>query len=141
MNKKIKETLDSWDWKSISLIILILSIGLVIYFYFISVTDGFRTSKEENYKGLTKGQIVNIQKIARMTQSKWNGTKIIADKYSISYRYEINGQKFERTDVIPITRKNQKLLKEILDNGLNGICSVKFDVDDPNKSLLIQSRQ
>jgi hypothetical protein len=28
-----------------------------------------------------------------------------------------------------------------LDSGLNGICSVKFDVDDPNKSLLIESGQ
>lgn len=139
MNRRIKETLESWDLKSLFLTILFLSIGLVIYFYFADIRDRFRTSDEEKYRGQTKGEIIDVQKADRITQSKWNGTKIFVDSYSVSYRYEVNGQEFTRRDVISVTAKNQELLKQILDRGSNNICFIKFDIEDPQKSLLVES--
>ena len=139
MNKKIREAFDSWDLKSLFLTILFLSVGVVIYYYFSDIRDRFRTNEAEAFKGQTIGQIIEVQKADRITQSKWNGTKIFVDSYTVFYHYDVNGQRFESRDIIPNTTKNQKLLKVILERGANNSCFIKFDLEDPKKSLLVQS--
>jgi hypothetical protein len=139
MNKRIREKLDSWDLKSVFLTIIFLSIGLLLFFYFTDIRDRFRTEDKEKFKGQTTGEIINVEKAERISQSKWNGTKIYVDSYKVTYQYNIEGQTFQSIDIIPLTTTNQKLLTEILERGTNNICVVKFDTDDPNKSLLIES--
>jgi hypothetical protein len=139
MNKRIREKLDSWDLKSVFLTIIFLSIGLFLFFYFTDIRDRFRTEDKEKFKGQTTGEIVSVEKAERIRQSKWNGTKIYVDSYKVTYRYSIEGQIYQRIDVIPLTTTNHKLLTGILGRGTNNICIVKFDPDDPNKSLLVET--
>jgi hypothetical protein len=139
MNKRLRETLDSWDLKSVFLTLLFLSIGLFLFFYFTDIRDRFRKEEKEKFKGQTTGEIMKVEKAERISQSKWNGTKIYVDSYKVTYRYNIEGLSFQSTDIIPLTTTNQKLLTGILERGTNAICVVKFDTDNPKKSLLIES--
>jgi hypothetical protein len=139
MNKRIREKLDSWDLKSVFLTILFLSIGLFLFFYFTDLRDRFKTEDKEQFKGQTTGQIMSVEKSDRITQSKWNGTKIYVDSYKVKYQFQYQGEVFENIDIIPVTIKNETLLTEILGRGASDICIVKFDTDDPKKSLLIES--
>jgi hypothetical protein len=138
MNKRLREKLDSWDLKSFFLTILFLSIGLFLFFYFTDIRDRFRTEDEEKFKGQITGEIVSVEKAERISQSKWNGTKIYADSYKVTYRYTIERQTYQSVDIIPLTITNQKLLTGILQRGTNNNCTVKYDIDDPNKSLLVK---
>ena len=137
MNKKIRETLDSWDLKSLFLTILLFSIGLFLFFYFIDFRDRLRTGDEENFKGQTNGKILTVEKGERIKQSKWTGTEIYVDSYKVKYQFQYQGQTFENVDIIPTTVKNQKLINNILDKGTEKEFLVKFDTSDPNRSLLI----
>lgn len=139
MNRKIREAFDSWDLKSLFLTILFLFTGVIIYYYFTDIRDRFRTNREEVLKGQTQGQIIEVQKADRITQSKWNGTKIFVDSYKVFYHYDVNGKRFESMDIIPVTAKNQELLKAILERGPDNNCFIKFDTEDPKRSLLVQS--
>lgn len=139
MNKRLREKLDSWDLKSLFLTILFLSIALFLFFYFTDIRDRFRTEDEEKFKRQITGEIINVEKAERISQSKWNGTKIYVDSYKVTYRYSIEGQTYQSVDIIPLTTTNQKLLTEILERGTSNSCTVKYDTDDPNNSLLIKS--
>jgi hypothetical protein len=138
MNKRLREKLDSWDLKSFFLTVLFLSIGLFLFFYFADIRDRFRTEDKGKFKGQITGEIVSVENAERISQSKWNGTKIYVDSYEVTYRYNIKGQTYQSVDVIPFTTTNQKLLTGILERGTSNICIVKFDTDDPNKSILIE---
>jgi hypothetical protein len=139
MNKRLREKFDSWDLKSFLLTILFLLIGLFLFFYFTDIRDRFRTEDEENFKGQITGEILDVEKAERISQSKWNGTKIYVDSYKVTYRYNVEGQTYQSVDIIPLTTTNQKLLTGILERGTNNNCTVKYDTDDPYKSLLVNS--
>lgn len=138
MNKRLKEKLDSWDFKSFFLTILFFSIGLFLFFYFTGIRDRFRTDDKEKFKGQTSGQIVKVEKADRISQSKWNGTKIYVDSYRVTYRFDVDEQVFENTDIIPLTTVNQQLLTKILERGTNNNCVVKYDTDNPHKSIIVE---
>lgn len=139
MNKRLREKIDSWDLKSFFLTVLFLSIGLFLFFFFTDIRDRIRTEDKEKFKGQTTGEIVTVEKAERISQSKWNGTKIYIDSYKVTYRYSVEGQTYQSIDVIPLTTTNQKLLTAILERGTNKICMVKFDKANPKESLLIES--
>lgn len=139
MNKKIREKLDSWDLKSFFLTILFLSIGLALYLYFSGIRDRFRDEDTKLFTGQTTGQVLSIEKSDRISQSKWNGTKIFIDSYKVTYEFQYKGKTFQGTDIIHVTKKNETLLTAILKKGANDTCTVKFDKNDPSKSLLIES--
>jgi hypothetical protein len=139
MNKRLREKLDSRDLKSFFVTILFLSIGLFLFFYFADIRDRFRTEDKEKFKGQITGEIVSAEKGESISQSKWNGTKIYVDSHKVTYRYNIEGQTYQSVDIIPLTTTNQKLLTGILESGTKNNCTVKYDIDDPNKSLLIES--
>jgi hypothetical protein len=139
MNKTIREKLDSWDLKSLLLTIILFSIGILLVYYFTDIRDRFRQGDEEKFKGQTKGQVISIEPIERMTQGKWKGTQIFIDSYKVLYNYTINGHAFEKTDIIPVSAKNQKFIKKILDRGTNDTFTVRFDLTNPEKSLLVES--
>jgi hypothetical protein len=138
MNKRLREKFDSWDLKSFFLTILFLSIGLFLFFYFTDIRDRFRIEHKEKFKGQTTGEILKVEKADRISQSKWNGTKIYVDSYKVTYRFNILGQAFQNTDIIPLTIVNQKLLTEIVERGTNNVCAVKYDTDDPNRSIIVE---
>ena len=139
MNNRLREKLDSWDLKSFFLTILFFSFVLFLFFYFTDIRDRFRTEDEQNFEGQITGEILSVEKAERITQSKWNGTKIYVDSYKVTYRYNIGGQTYQCVDIIPLTTTNKKLLTGILQRGTNNDCTVKYDIDDPKKSLLVKS--
>jgi hypothetical protein len=138
MNKRLKEKLDSWDLKSFFLTIVFLSIALFLFFYFTDIRDRFRTEDKENFKGRTTGEIIKVEKADRISQSKWNGTKIYVDSYRVTYMFNVQGQAIQNTDIIPLTTLNQKLITKILERGTNNVCVVKYDTDDPNRSIIVE---
>jgi uncharacterized membrane protein len=138
MNIKIKERLDSWDLRSMLWTIFIISITLFLIFYFTGIRDRFRADDKEKFEGQIKGEIVSVESIEKISHSKSKGTLIYTDGYNVSYQYSVNGQAFNSIDFIPLTTKNQKLLTTILERKSNA-CFVKFDVQDPTKSILIES--
>jgi hypothetical protein len=138
MNKKIREKFYSWDLRSVFLTIIFCSAGLFLFFYFTDIRDRFREEDKEKFKGQTNGEIISIQPVERISHSKWKGTKIYIESYKVLYRYNINGKEYERTDNIPLTTRNQKLLTKLLDRKANDIFFVKFDLSDPQKSILIE---
>jgi hypothetical protein len=140
MNRKLREKLDSWDLKSVFLTIICFAVGLFIFFYFTDIRDRFRTDDQEDFTGQSIGKVIRVEKIDRIAQSKWKGTNIYTDSYRVSYRFRANGQEFDNTDVIPVTIKNEKLLEEILTWRSGSICHLKFDEEDPSRSVLIETR-
>jgi hypothetical protein len=138
MNKRIREKLDSWDLRSVLLTISFFVTGIFLFFYFTGIRDRARISEEGKLKGQTQGEIISIESWDRISQSKWNGTKISVDSYKVSYRYRVNGRIFQHIDIIPVTTKNQTLIDQILKGGANAICFVKFDTNAPEKSMLTE---
>lgn len=139
MKKWIREKVDTWDLKSLFLTIIFLSIGAFLFFYFTDIRDRFRQEDKDKFKGKTKCEIVSAEPIHRIKQSKWKGTEILVDSYKILYSYKIDGQEFQSTDIIPLTTKNEKYLKKILDRKAGDTFLVRFDLKDPDKSILIES--
>jgi hypothetical protein len=139
MNKRIREILDSWDLKSVFLTILFLLVALFLFFYFTDIRDRFRREDKEKFKGQTTGEIIKVEKVERITQSRWTGTRIYIDGYKVTYKFNVHGKGFQDTDIIPVTTANQKLLTQILERSTNNNCVLKFDVDDPSKSILVEN--
>jgi hypothetical protein len=139
MNKWIREKLDSWDLKSVFQTIIVLSICVSLFLYFNYIRDRFRQEDKDEFKGQTEGQIISAEPIERIKQSKWKGTEIVLDSYKILYSYKVNGQEFQSTDIIPLTTKNHKYLKKILDRKASDTFMVRFDLKDPEKSILIEN--
>lgn len=138
MNKAIRERLDSLDIRSFLLTVLFLSIAIFLLFYYGDIRDQLRRSDSLNYGGQTTGQVISIEPIQRITQSKWKGTRIFIDSYKVSYRYSVNGQTFQSDDIVPASVENEDLLKSLLEVNDRATCSVKFDIEDPKKSLLVK---
>jgi hypothetical protein len=139
MNKKFKEKFDSWDLKSFVLTIILLTVGLFAVYYLTDIRDRLRQRDEDNFRGQTKGSIISVEPIERMTQSKWNGTQISVDSYQILYSYSFQGKAYEKTDILPVSARNQKLIKRILERQPIDSFTVKFDLNNPAKSLLVES--
>ncbi|MEB2777720.1 hypothetical protein SYJ56_20560 [Algoriphagus sp. D3-2-R+10] len=137
-NKWIREKLDAWDLKSVFLTILFLLIGVFLFFYFTNIRDRFRQDDKEEFKGQAEGEIISVEPIDRIKQSKWKGTEILVDSYKILYSYKVDGREFQSTDIIPLTTKNEKYLKTILDRKVNDTFYVRFDLKDPDRSILIE---
>jgi len=136
MNKAIRERLDALDVKSIILTVTFLTVAIFLFFYYGDVRDLFREREKQLYTGQTSGQVISIEPIQRVTQSKWKGTRIFVDSYKVSYRYNANGVSHESTDIIPVSVENDELLKSLLAVKINATCSVKFDTQNPKKSLI-----
>jgi len=140
MNKWLREKLDTWDLKSALLTtILFLSIGVLLFFYFTDMRDRFRQEDKDEFKGRTEGEIISIEPIDRIRQSKWKGTQIFVDSYNVRYKYKVDRREFQSTDVIPLTEKNEKHLKKILERKSSDTFMVYFDLKDPDKSILVES--
>jgi hypothetical protein len=89
MNKAIRERLDALDVKSI--ILTVTTVAIFLYFYYGDVRDLFREREKHLYTGQATGQVISIEPIQRVTQSKWKGTRIFVDSYKVTYRYNANG--------------------------------------------------
>ena len=74
-----------------------------------------------------------------MKQTKWKGTEIFIDSYKVVYSYSANGERFQKTDFIPLTSKNEKFLKGIQDRKASDTFIVNFDEKDPEKSILVEN--
>lgn len=139
MKKSLRERLESWDIKSLFLAIGV--IGILIAMKFLlgdSVTDILREYEQGHFAGTAKGEVIAIEPIEEMSQSKWRGTTIKLASYRISYRFEINGKTFQHTDIIPVTAANRKFLTSILERKKDAVFNVMFDVNDPQKSVLVE---
>lgn len=88
----------------------------------------------ETYQGKTTGEILNVEKINVMTQSRY-GTKIYTDSYKITYRYRVGDSLMQDTDIVHVTQRNQKLLSRILSQP-NPAIEIRFDIEAPEKSIL-----
>lgn len=140
MIKRLREELDSWDLKSIFLTIFVIAAFVFIFFYFVvDIRDRSREKDGEQFKGVTTGEILSVEKADRITQGKRSGTRIFVDSYKVKYRFTYQNRIFEHVDVIPATTRNKKLLNEILNRGVNNLCIVRFDVGNPDRSLLMES--
>jgi hypothetical protein len=143
MFKKIREALDYWDLKSFFVTVIIFGALLIIgfFFFFSDIRDRFRTADKETFKGRTIATIISIKPIEIIKQGKYKGARIEVDSYEVSYSYNVHGQTFVDSDLIPLNAKNKKLLKELMDNRANDSIMVAFDVSTPRNSLLIIESQ
>jgi hypothetical protein len=140
MNKWLREKLDTWDLKSLFLTIFFLSIGVFLFFYFTDdIRDRFRQDDKDEFEGQTEGEIISVEPIDRVKQSKWKGTEIFVDSYKILYRYKVDGREYQSTDIIPLTTKNEKFIRTILYKKKNETFLVRFDLRDPDESVLSES--
>jgi hypothetical protein len=137
MGIRLRERMDSWDLKSFFITVFLISGLLVLFFYASDIKDRLRTADEESYTGKTNGTIIKVDTVERISQSKYKGTIIDVESYEVTYRYIVNGHGFEGSDMIPASTKNLPLLKAILGDGDQSRIMIKFDIDDPKKSLLI----
>jgi hypothetical protein len=141
MNRKLREKLDSWDLRSVFWTVGIVTIVATLLFLFspllyIDIRDKFRNKDNENFKGQTEGKIISVEEIHGISQGR-RGTRIYIDSYKVVYRFQASGKTIESIDIIPATFQNKKLLAEILEWKEANACLIKFDTNDPNKSVLI----
>lgn len=137
MQNKIRQRIDSWDLKSFMLTIVLVTVGVLTVYFFIDIRDRFRKSDEENFTGRAIGEIFLVEPIERITQTKWKGTQIFIDSYRIMYSFKVNGQTFKGMDMITVSLTNKKLLNKILQRQQSDRFTVKFNVIDPKKSILV----
>ena len=52
-----------------------------------------------------------VEKSDRITQSKWNGTKIYVDSYKVKDQFQYQGEVFENVDIIATKNKDKNFLK------------------------------
>jgi hypothetical protein len=137
--KSLRERLESWDIKS-----LFLAIGVIGILFAIklllgdSVTDILREYEQGHFTGTAKGEVIAVEPIEEMSQTRRRGTTITLTSYRVSYRFEINGKTFQHVDIIPVTAAYRKFLTSILERKEDAVFNVKFDVNDPLKSVLVQ---
>ena len=139
VNKSIRERLDSWDLKSLLLTVFILLVGAFVIFYFSDLRDRLRNNEMDELKGRAKAEIISIEPVERITQGK-KGTRIFTDSYSILYTYTVNRQEYQKTDIVPVSKKNDKLITRILGRRPGEIFWLGYDLSKPGRSLLMDTK-
>jgi hypothetical protein len=139
MIRKIKEKIESWDLKTFLLTICFVIVCVLFIYYSANIRDRFRQHDKECFKGQTSGEIISVEPIERITQSKWKGTEIFIDRYKVVYSYTASGQRFEKTNFIPVTTKNKKFIQDILNRDTVETFVVNFDEENPEQSILIEN--
>ena len=138
MNKKLREKLDSSDLKSLIVTIIIFLIGASLLYYFSDFRNRLRENDKEKFKGQTIGEIISIEPIQRMSQGRL-GNNIYIDNYKISYKYKVNTVEYTQINFIPFASiENQRFVKNIINRSPKESFLVKFDLENPSKSILIE---
>ncbi|MBI3219253.1 MAG: hypothetical protein HYZ44_07055 [Bacteroidetes bacterium] len=132
----MREKLESWDIKSMIILILFFSISIGIYFYLTNLRDWWRNHESKEWKGATPGEIISVTPITRMSQSKWKGNEVVIDSYRVIYRYDVNGTSYQHTDVIPVTDTNALFIQRLTARKPAEVFIVSFNETDPEKSML-----
>jgi hypothetical protein len=130
--------LDYIDVKSILLTILILSICIFLFAYYPMLRDARRSNELDGLQGTTVGTIIDVKRNERISNSKTKGTEIYFDSYSVTYEYLVKGQRFKSTDIIPSTMANDRLLRKIFERSSSTDFIVKYDVSEPDQSILVE---
>ena len=130
--------LDYIDVKSILLTILILSICIFLFAYYPTLRDARRSNELDDLQGTTVGTIIEVKRNERISNSKTKGTEIYVDSYSVTYEYLVKGQRFKSTDIIPSTMANDRLLRKIFERSSSTDFIVKYDVSEPDQSILVE---
>jgi hypothetical protein len=138
MNIRFRHLLDHIDVKSILLTILILSICIFLFAYYPTLRDTRRSNDLYDLQGTTVGTIVDVKSNERISNSKTKGTEIYIDSYSVTYQYLVKGQRFKSTEIIPCTMANDRLLRKIFERGASTDFIVKYDVSEPDQSILVE---
>ncbi len=60
----------------------------------------------------------------------------VRERVRQSDREKYKGQTFQKIDIIQLTRKNEKLIKDILQRSEKDTFQVSFDEKNPNRSIL-----
>jgi hypothetical protein len=60
MNKWLREKLDTWDLRSVFLIIAFMSIGVFVFLYFTDIRDRFRQDDKDEFKGIACASRINV---------------------------------------------------------------------------------
>jgi len=142
MFKKIRETFDLWDLKSFFLTTLVIAgvlfiVGILV---FSDIRDRFRSVDKERFEGRTIAKIISIKPIEKITHGKYKGTTIKVDAFEVSYSYNVNGQTFQDSDLVPVNAGNMKFLRALSDKKTNDTVKVAFDLSAPRNSVLIESQ-
>ena len=140
MLQRIKEQIDSWDFRSIFQTLVALFIIFFILFYFQNIRDKFRQGEREEFKGQAVGQVISIKPRERIDQTRTRGTEILVDSYDVLFQYRVSGKVYQGTDNIPSTGANRKLINDLLDEEKWDNVLVAFDLGDPGKSILIERK-
>lgn len=123
------------DWRSISITVGILApIALVIAIFFSpQILHSYRLM---SYKGETKGNLTTVKENTTQRQTRY-GTKIVVESYTITYRYVVNGRPIFSTEVIDGNGKNTFHLRKILENDLTIPVTIKYDANNPKRSIVV----
>jgi hypothetical protein len=141
MNKKLREKLDSWDLRSLILTIIIFSLGIFLFYYFSDFRNRLRNDDNENFKGQTRGVVISMEPLQRISQGRY-GANISVDSYKVLYKYKVNNTEYSKIDYIPYsTVENQKFINKLMSRSPEENFFVKFDLENPNKSILIKNPQ
>jgi hypothetical protein len=139
MIQKIREKIDSWDFKAILQTSFALAIIFFVVFYLLTMRGRLREVDKETFKGQTTGKVISVTPKEVMSQTRSRGTEIYTDSYDVLYKYIVNGQLYQQTDNIRLTVANKRFLSRI-SKGSDEPVVVAFDLNDPKNSILMEGR-
>jgi hypothetical protein len=123
------------DWKSIAWLIgvLLILVGIGI---FVQLPDIIRKYRTRSYEGMTVGVIRDLNENTRLKQGL-DGTDFVIESYSVNYYFQLHGETYNGTDIIPATADNNNKLQKLLSDNKQRTVKIKYDLKNPNRSLLI----
>jgi hypothetical protein len=129
MNKKLHETIESIDTKSILLTFLIIVALVFLVFKY----SNFVEINENGYDTKGQGTIVYVEPITQMRQSR-KGTGITTISYRVTYKYSVNGVNYEQTDDIKNIGRNQLIIDKL--TKADSVIKIVFSSTNPKDSKI-----
>lgn len=135
IQKRIRETIQTWDWKTIrqvSILLVLLSAVFLVVFKFPDWKREVVASKLDNQ---TTADIISFIPLEEMSQTEM-GNNLILHAIEITYRFDWNGKQFVRTEKVPNTIKNQPFIGKVMNRSIE-TCQVQFQSKNPVESQLV----
>lgn len=135
IQKRIRETIQTWDWKTIRQVSILLALLLAVFLVVFKFPDWKREVVASKLDNQTTADIISFIPLEEMSQTEM-GNNLILHAIEITYRFDWNGKQFVRTEKVPNTIKNQPFIGKVMNRSIE-TCQVQFQSKNPVESQLV----
>lgn len=109
-------------------------IGCLAAFFYLGVKS--QDPSTPDYKGLTVGQVTNIEVRQGIDQTRY-GSKSRIYSYRVTFEFEVEGKRYTKTEFVNGQSSiNRKLIHKLNTQGRSGFYGIKYNKDNPTSAYL-----